>query len=159
MTNLATHPEAILRHSEALPFVSFGEGNSLQLLQVDLAAGVWTVRAQFSAGLTVQTHRHTGAVHAFTNAGSWHYLEYPNDINLPGSYLFEPAGSVHTLHVPASNTEITDIWFIINGANLNLDTDGNIVSVSDAHSVLARYRAACAEQHGLADPPVVVFGG
>jgi quercetin dioxygenase-like cupin family protein len=155
MTNVAPHPTAILRHVDDLPFVDVGDGN---LLQLDLASGVWTVRTRFVPGTTVQTHRHTGSVHAFTQTGRWHYLEYPDDVNRAGSYLFEPAGSVHTLHVPADNTEVTDVWFIVHGANLNLDGAGNVVSVSDAHSHLARYRALCAEQHGLADPPVVVQG-
>lgn len=159
MTDLATHPAAILRQTEELPFVDLGNGTNLQLMQVDLAAGVWTLRTRFNAGTTVQTHKHTGAVHAFTLTGRWHYLEYPNDINQPGSYLFEPAGSVHTLHVPADNTEVTDVFFIINGANLNLDASGSVVSVTDAHTVLSIYRAFCEKQHGIADPPVVVLGG
>ena len=158
MTNVATHPEAILRHPEDLPFVDTGDGNLLQLLNVDLANGVWTVRTQFVPGTTVQTNKHTGIVHAFTLTGRWYYLEYPNDVNTAGSYLFEPAGSVHTLHVPADNTGVTDVWFTIHGANLNMDADGTIVRVSDAHSTLARYRELCAEQHGLAEPPVVVIG-
>lgn len=157
MTNLATHPEAILRHVSDLPFVDIGDGNLLQLLNVDLANGVWTVRTKFVPGMTVPTHRHTGIVHAFTLTGRWYYLEYPDDVNAPGAYLFEPAGSVHTLHVPADNEGLTDIWFTIHGANLNMDADGNIVSVTDAASTLARYRKLCEEQHGLPDPPVVVI--
>jgi hypothetical protein len=39
-----------------------------------------------------------------------------------------------------------------------MDASGNVVRVSDAHSTLARYRELCAEQHGLAAPPVVVIG-
>lgn len=159
MSDLATHPSAILRHTEALPFVDAGHGTHLQLMQVDLANGVWTLRTRFEAGTTIRTHKHTGVVHAFTMTGRWHYLEYPDDVNEPGSYLFEPAGSVHTLHVPASNDGVTDVFFIIHGANLNLDASGAVESVTDAHSVLASYRALCAEQHGLADPPVVVLGG
>ena len=42
-------------------------------------------------------------------------------MNVAGSYLFEPAGSIHTLHVPDTNTEVTDVFFAIHGANLNLD--------------------------------------
>ncbi len=159
MSDLVTHPSAILRHTEDLPFVDAGNGTHLQLMQVDLAVGIWTLRTRFDAGTTIRTHRHTGVVHAFTTTGRWHYLEYPNDVNEPGSYLFEPAGSVHTLHVPAANDTVTDVFFIIHGANLNLDGAGNVESVTDAHSVLADYRALCEQQHGLGDPPVVVFGG
>jgi hypothetical protein len=50
------------------------------------------------------------------------------------------------------------VWFAIHGANLNLDADGNVEMVIDAHGILPFYRAACAEQHGMADPPVVVIG-
>jgi quercetin dioxygenase-like cupin family protein len=158
MSDLAVHPSAILRHTEDLPFVDTGNGTRLQLMQVDLAAGIWTLRTTFAPGTTIATHRHTGAVHAFTVSGRWHYLEYADDVNRPGSYLFEPAGSVHTLHVPGDNSELTDVFFIIHGANLNLDDAGNVVSVTDAHTVLAVYRKLCAQQHGLAAPPVVVLG-
>ena len=48
-----------------------------------------------------------------------------------GSYLYEPANSVHTLHVPEDNTEDTDVCFIIEGALLNLAEDGSVESVSD----------------------------
>jgi hypothetical protein len=51
------------------------------------------------------------------------------------------------------------VWFAIHGANLNLDADGNVELVIDAHGILDFYRALCAEHHGMADPPVVVIGG
>jgi 2,4'-dihydroxyacetophenone dioxygenase len=107
--------------------------------------------------MTVQTHKHTGHVYAFTQSGSWHYLESPEAVNRAGSYLYEPAGSVHTLHVPDTNTGDTDVWFTIHGANLNLDADGNVEMVIDAHMILPFYVAMCAEQHGVDDPPVVVI--
>ena len=71
-----------------------------------------------------------------------------------GSYLYEPAGSVHTLHVPASNTEVTDVWFAIRGANLNLDEQGNVASVWDAGFMIETYLALCAKA-GYARPPVI----
>lgn len=49
-------------------------------------------------------------------------------MNIAGSYLYEPAGSVHTLHVPATNTESTEVSFAIRGANLNLDEQGNVAT-------------------------------
>ena len=56
--------------------------------------------------------------------------------------------------MPESNTEVTDVWFAIWGANLNLNAEGEIESVTDAESILDFYRKACAER-GLADPPVL----
>lgn len=158
MTTIETAPSALHRAESDLPFVDLGDGTLLQLLHVDLASGVWVVRNQFAAGTTIATHKHTGHVHAFTQSGSWHYLESPEAVNTAGSYLFEPAGSVHTLHVPDSNTETTDVWFTIHGANLNLDANGVVEMVIDAHLILPFYVGMCEAQHGIADPPVVVVG-
>jgi quercetin dioxygenase-like cupin family protein len=151
-------PTAMHRGEDELPFIELPDGTGLQLLHVDLAVGLWVVRNHFPPGVTVQTHRHTGHVYAFTQQGSWHYLESPEAVNVAGSYLFEPAGSVHTLHVPSTNEGITDVWFAIHGANLNLDPEGNVTFVVDAHGILPFYRAMCRDQHGLEDPPVIVVG-
>jgi quercetin dioxygenase-like cupin family protein len=150
-------PTAVHRGEDELPFVDLGDAGTLQLLQVDLANGVWVIRNRFAPGTTVQTHKHTGHVYAFTTTGSWHYLETPEAVNTAGSYLYEPAGSVHTLHVPATNTETTDVWFAIHGANLNLDASGAVEMVIDAGFMHAFYLALCEEQHGITDPPVVVI--
>jgi 2,4'-dihydroxyacetophenone dioxygenase len=153
MTDLAI-PTAILRHEEDLPFVDLGDGSTMQLLQVDVEAGLWIIRTKFSPGMTVDTHKHTGTVYAFTMSGSWLYLEYPDSVNVAGSYLFEPAGSVHTLHVPDANTEVTDVVFVIHGANINLDADGNVTAVIDAGTVRDFYVAMC-ESLGLPNPSVI----
>ena len=157
MSVIESAPPTIHRGEDDLPFVDLGDTGTLQLLQVDLAQGVWVVRNRFPPGATVQTHRHTGHVYAFTQIGSWHYLESPEAVNTAGSYLYEPAGSAHTLHVPSSNEGITDVWFTIHGANLNLDAEGRVEMVIDAHEILPLYRAMCADQFGIADPPVVVI--
>lgn len=157
MSVIETAPPTIHRGEADLPFVDFGDGSKVQLLQVDLAQGIWVVRTLFAPGTQIQTHKHTGHVYAFTRSGSWHYLESPEAVNRDGSYLYEPAGSVHTLNVPADNTEVTDVNFVIYGANLNLGPDGNVETVIDAHGILEFYRLLCAEQHGVDDPPVVVI--
>ena len=146
-------PKALHRAEKDLPFVEYQEGVVFQLLQADVEAGLWVVRVRFQPGVTIQRHKHTGEVYAFTLKGSWNYLEYP-EVNTAGSYLFEPAGSIHTLHVPASNSEVTDVWFAIRGANLNLDDAGNVESVLDAGAVLEIYRAQC-EKSGHEHPDVI----
>ena len=153
MTSVAI-PQALHRGESELPFVALGDGTHLQLLQVDVEAGLWVIRTKFDSGVTVPRHKHTGPVFAFTISGSWKYLEYP-DVNLPGSYLFEPAGSVHTLTVPAENDGMTDVWFAIYGANLNLDADGNVESVFDGPGTLEAYYLL-AEAEGFPRPKVLV---
>ena len=156
MSIMETAPSALHRGEDALPFVDLGDEGTLQLLRVDLATGVWVIRNRFRPGTTIQTHKHTGHVDAFTQSGSWHYLESPEAVNTAGSYLYEPAGSVHTLHVPDTNEGPTDVWFTIHGANLNLDADGNVEMVIDAHAILPFYLAMCEDQHGVTDPPVII---
>lgn len=146
-------PTALHRDEKALPFITYQDGVSIQLLQADVEAGLWVVRLRAQPGVTIQRHKHTGEVFAFTIAGSWKYLEYP-EVNTAGSYLYEPAGSVHTLHVLKSNPGITDVWFAIRGANLNLDEQGNVESVTDAGAVLELYLAAC-RQAGHPRPDVI----
>lgn len=150
---LAGIPTALHRGANELPFVEFQDFR-IQLLQVDIEAGLWVVRTLFDPGITLQRHKHTGEVFALTFAGSWHYLEYPNDVNRAGSYLYEPAGSIHTLHVPKTNKEVTDVWFAIRGANLNLTADGSVESVLDAGAVLEGYLGLCAAK-GLGRPAVI----
>jgi hypothetical protein len=146
-------PRAIHRGQDELPFVDIGDGAQLQLLQVDIEQGLWVIRSKFPPGYLVQTHKHTGAVYAFTLAGAWKYVEYP-EINRAGSYLFEPAGSIHTLMVPDDVDGMTDVWFAIYGANLNLDDEGNVTSVIDAGSIRDAYFALC-DANGLGRPDVI----
>jgi quercetin dioxygenase-like cupin family protein len=146
-------PAALHRGEDELPFVELEPGLELQLLQVDIPNGLWVIRNRFAPGTKVQKHKHTGQVFAFTQSGSWKYEEYP-EVNTAGSYLFEPAGSVHTLIVPETNTEVTDVWFAIYGANLNLADDGSVDLVIDAQLVLDFYLGLCAAQ-GIENPPVI----
>lgn len=146
-------PAALHRGEEELPFVTIDEGVELQVLQIDIPNGLWVIRNRFQPGSRVQKHKHTGQVFAFTQSGSWKYEEYP-EVNTAGSYLFEPAGSVHTLLVPETNTEVTDVWFAIYGANLNLAEDGSVDLVIDAQMVYEFYVALC-EAAGVPNPPVI----
>ena len=153
MSVMDSIPTAIHRGEDELPFVDIGQGSTLQLLQVDIDQGLWVVRNRFAPGTTIDTHKHTGEVFAFTLAGSWKYAEYP-EVNTAGSYLYEPAGSIHTLTVPEENTETTDVFFAIYGANLNLDAEGNIISVYDAGFIRDAYFALC-EAEGHPRPNVI----
>ena len=146
-------PSSFHRSEKELPFVFFAEGIDFQLLKADVANGVWVVRVRFQPGVTIQKHKHTGEVFAYTIQGSWKYLEYP-DVNTAGSFLYEPAGAVHTLHVLPSNTGVTDVFFVVRGANLDLDEAGNVETVLDAGAVLTYYLAQC-EEAGHKKPNVI----
>jgi quercetin dioxygenase-like cupin family protein len=147
-------PTAIHRGDDELPWVDIGDGSLMKVLHIKEREGLWVIRNRFMAGYQVQTHKHTGPVFAYTETGAWRYLE-SDFVNTAGSYLYEPAGSVHTLVVPETNTEPTDVFFAIHGANLNLDADGNVESVYDASSIYQAYLFLC-EAQGLPRPPVVL---
>ena len=145
--------EAFHLGEDEIPWVDTGTGVELKLVQADIEAGLWIVRNRFVPGAGVQKHRHTGQVYGYTLTGAWKYVEY-DYINRAGSFLYEPAGSVHTLKVPDDNNELTDVWFQIYGANLNLDADGNVESITDAEGIYAVYMAMC-EAQGHSRPNVL----
>ena len=139
------------------PWMEIGGGAALQLLHVDLNQGLWISKTRLPPGFTVATHYHTGLVFAVTLEGTWHYLESPEAVNRPGSYLFEPAGSRHTLVTPADNEVDMVTWFAIYGANINLDAEGSVTSIVDATSVLDLYRGYC-DTLGLDYSKLIVQG-
>lgn len=133
-----------------LPFVDLGDGSKLKVIMIDAAKELWIIENVFVAGYQVQRHRHTGPVYAYTTSGAWRYKEYP-DVNRAGSFLYEPADSVHTLEVLEDDTHV---WFQIYGSNLNLDDEDEVDSISDGASALGVYLKLC-EQAGLPRPNVL----
>ncbi len=140
-----------------LPWAEAGDGSALQLLHVDLNQGIWISNTRLPPGYKVVKHFHTGQVYAVTQQGRWFYAETPDAVNSAGSYLFEPAGSVHTLTTPADQDGDTVVWFAVHGANVNLDDDGKIVSILDARAVLEVYAGYC-DALGLDRSKLIVVG-
>jgi len=148
MTNVA--PSAVHVGADDLPWADIGDGNKLKVLQVKEREGLWIVHNVFQAGFEVQKHRHTGPVWGYTTSGAWKYKEY-DYVNRAGSFLYEPANSVHTLQCIEDDTLV---WFHMYGANLNLDADGNVETVSDGSNTLEAYYLLC-EAQGLPRPNVL----
>lgn len=144
-------PGAVHIGVDELPFVDIGDGSKLKVIMVKEAEGLWILENVFQAGYEVQRHKHTGPVYAYTTSGAWKYKEY-GYVNRAGSFLYEPAGSIHTLQILEDDTHV---WFQMYGANLNLDETGAVESVSDGASTLAVYRNLCA-QAGLPSPSVLL---
>ena len=144
-------PDSIHIGTEELPFVEIGEGALLKVLQVKTGEGLWIIENIFQAGYEVETHKHTGPVFGYTTSGAWKYKEY-DYVNRAGSFLYEPAGSIHTLQCIEDDTRV---WFQMYGSNLNLDAEGKVSSVVDGIGALDFYRARCKEM-GLGEPNVLV---
>lgn len=144
-------PSAIHLGADELPFADIGDGSKLKVIMIDAAQELWIIENVFQSGYEVQRHKHTGPVYAYTTSGAWRYKEY-SDVNRAGSFLYEPANSVHTLEVVEDDTHV---WFQIYGSNLNLDANGEVESVSDGPRTLEVYLNLC-EQAGLPRPNVLI---
>ena len=151
MALIESAPTAVHVGADELPFVDIGDGNLLKVIQVKEREGLWIVENVFQKGFEVQKHRHTGPVWGYTTSGAWKYKEY-DYVNRAGSFLYEPAGSVHSLQCIEDDTRV---WFHMYGVNLNLDADGNVESVTDGAGSLAFYLAMC-EETGLPRPNVLI---
>lgn len=149
--------EAILIKDDDLPWVDLPDGSGLKVLQVDLNQNIWVVKNRFKPGFCIDTHYHTGPVFAFTESGEWYYKEYPNLVNKAGSYLFEPAHSVHTLTVSPDATEDAVVAFVIHGSNVNCDSEGSVTSIVDAQTVYHAYSALC-QMAGKSCESTIVIG-
>jgi quercetin dioxygenase-like cupin family protein len=153
-------PQALHVNSRRLPALKDypAAGVDSQVLAADVEGGWFVVRLIGQPGASVPTHLHTGVVHAFTLSGKWQYREYPESpANTTGSYLFEPAGSRHTLQIAPDAGGPTEILFVIYGALVNFDEHGAQISVLDAATALAAFQSL-PEAHG-ADAARVIVGG
>ena len=144
--------------TERLPLIRDAlPGVHIWPLFLDAENGVWVIRAKFEPGITLPKHFHTGTVHFYTLAGSWNYLEYPDQPQTAGSYLYEPGGSIHTFHTPEGG-EGADGFMVIEGANVNFDEDGNFVNIMDAGWIEMMVIEA-AKAQGLGVPTYIRPGG
>ena len=125
-------------------------------LRLDLEAGSWVVLAVPSPGAQLPVHYHTGVAEAYTLLGPLALPGYPDEPQTAGSYLYEPAGSVHTFVCPESNTEDTEIFIRVEGANVNFTEDGQFHSILDAVTIRHLVTVTADAQHA---GPVDYIGG
>ena len=133
-----------------------GSGVYFKPLRLDVENGVWVVLGIFAPGARLPMHYHTGAVDAWTISGCWYYLEYPDQPQTAGSYLYEPGASVHTLICPDTNAGDTVVFFRVSGSNINFGEDGQFDSVLDA-AMLSHLTATVAAEQDLG--PINYIGG
>jgi len=130
---------------------SLAPGIDVQPLFIDEEQGIWVIWASFAPGITLPRHFHTGQVFAWTLKGKWNYLEFPDQPQTAGSFLYEPGSSVHQFHTPATNTENTEAFFVVFGANVNFDDQGNFAGMLDAATIIQLATGlAKAQGHGKA---------
>lgn len=142
MLDLEVLDEAIA--SDDIPWVPQEPGRWFKPLHFFTSSGTWINLVKMEPGKQIRRHVHAGgSVHAYVLEGSWRYLEH-DWIATPGSYVFEPAGGVHTLEVLGDTTMVT--LFIVNGVIQYLDEEGRVDQQDDVRSRRRLYLDYCREQ-------------
>ncbi|MFN7148368.1 MAG: 2,4'-dihydroxyacetophenone dioxygenase family protein [Microthrixaceae bacterium] len=125
-------------HTNELPWAELAPGIEMKVLRTGAGTDRYTLMNRFAPGTVLPKHYHHGEVHAWTIDGTWGYLEYDWSASA-GDYIYEPAGSVHTLAVPADADGPATIQFVIEKGLDFLDDDGNAFHVEDAETITALY--------------------
>ncbi len=143
-----------LADDASIPWGEVGGGFALKLFRRGKDDGVYSMLNRFAPGFRAPRHRHLGEVHGYTLSGRWLYEEY-DWVAGPGDYIYEPAGSIHTLVVPEDNPGPTLVFFtVFQGLEL-FDPDGNMFMVQDGAGMELLYRHALSQQ-GIAYPASVL---
>ena len=133
------------------------QGVSIKPLRLDPGRGEIVVIMSIAPGVELPMHYHTGTAEVYTLSGRWEYREYPDQPQVAGSYLFEPAGTTHTFFTPADNTEDTVVLWWMQGAQVSFNDDGSFHSMTDAVAI-QYFVDAAAEEQGLG-PVGYIHGG
>jgi 2,4'-dihydroxyacetophenone dioxygenase len=133
-------------------------GIHIQPLRLDPDHGQAVLIATLAPGCELPIHYHTGTAEVYTFQGRWEYREYASQPQVAGSYLYEPGGSVHTFFAPEDNTEDTVVLLWMEGAQINFDEDGKLVSINDATAIQFITEKLSVEQ-GTGPVPYIYAGG
>jgi len=156
MTALTTpdRPDTSMVPTAELPWAELFDGFELQLLRAGEGSGRYTVLTRMRAGIEIPTHHHHGEVHAWTISGTWGYREYPWQATV-ADYIYEEAGSTHTLFVPADMAEPAVVLFVIDGAQDYLDDTGEVFFTQTAEVVSDLYTQAL-QDRGIPVPASIL---
>jgi quercetin dioxygenase-like cupin family protein len=132
-------------------------GIHLQTLRLDPQRGELVALVAIEPGVELPIHYHTGTAEVYTLSGRWEYREYPDQPQTAGSYLYEPAGGVHTFFTPADNTENTLTLWWMQGAQVSFNEDGTFHSLTDAVTMQYLTETLAAEQ-GVGPVPYIRGG-
>ena len=134
-----------------MPWVPQAEGVWFRPLRISPGLGTWTNLLRVTRKGTISLHRHPAPVEAWVIKGQWRYLEH-DWTAAAGSYVYEPAGDVHTLTTLGDEEMIT--LFSMHGPIEYIGPDGEISCAETAETKLRRYLDFCAE-HDIRVAPVI----
>jgi 2,4'-dihydroxyacetophenone dioxygenase len=140
-----------LRDPETLPWVPQADGVSFKPLRICPERGTWTNLLRVTKQGVINLHRHLDAVEAWVIKGQWRYLER-DWVARPGTYVFEPAGDVHTLMNTGEEEMVT--LFSMHGPIEYIGPGGETVFTETAETKLSKYVNFCRD-NGIAVAPIV----
>jgi len=129
---------ASLVRSADFPWIPTGAGKSFRPLHFEPAG--WSELMRLEPGSSVATHRHTGAVHAYTLSGARQILG-SGELLGPGDFVYEPAGLVDAWQAVGEQPCIVHIQ--VSGAIEYLDEAGSVIATIDSASQHACYLSWC----------------
>ena len=122
---------------------SLGQLGKVRPLLFDVTNGGWVSILKAQGEGTIQRHRHANPVTGWTMDGSWGYREH-DWIARAGSFVYEPAGHIHTLYIHPEQARMTALFHVY-GPLLYVDDNGNAEGYDDVFLRLDRYAAHCRE--------------
>jgi quercetin dioxygenase-like cupin family protein len=112
-------------------------GVHMRPLLFDTVGGAWVSVVRMDTTGVISRHAHVSPVHGYVIKGSWRYVER-DWVASEGTYVFEPAGDVHTLYADAGESLTL---FFINGALVELDETGAMLGYADVFTRIEQARA------------------
>ncbi|OVZ55083.1 hypothetical protein CDO44_22810 [Pigmentiphaga sp. NML080357] len=121
----STLPTRILGFdTAAVDWIALAPGAWYKPVRFAANGEAWVSLVKLAPGASVPRHRHVGAVQGFNLQGRGRFVE-DGVVTTPGTFTFEPAGTVDTL--VAEGDEELVIFFIVDGPVEFLSADGDIV--------------------------------
>ena len=118
-----------------------GDNGHSRPLVYDTGAGSWISILRMRGAGTIQRHRHASPVTAWTLDGSWGYREH-DWVARAGSFVYEPAGHIHTLYIHPEQGHMTAVFHIF-GPLVYVTADGVAEDYEDVFVRIERYAAHC----------------
>lgn len=136
----------VLEHDRTwMPVGTLGHSRPLVY---DTRNGGWISLLRAKGEGTIQRHRHASPVTGWTMDGAWGYREH-DWVARAGSFIYEPAGHIHTLYIHPSERRMTAIFHVY-GPLLYINDAGVADHYEDVFVRLDKYAAHC-KSVGLPD--------
>lgn len=130
--------DALRQDARWMPVGSIGHSRPLMY---DTHAGSWVSILRARGTGTIQRHRHAAPVTAWTLEGGWGYREH-DWIARAGSFVYEPAGHIHTLYIHPDDGHMTAVFHIF-GPLVYVNAEGVGEDYEDVFVRIERYAAWC----------------